>query len=423
MQKQTDKLFGLTIKQVLLVLLSIVLLCTPICFALSYPPFVQVTDFGGTFYIAAWMVRGGKFIDLYSFSQSSLTGYAHQVLNSLPSNQSSLFQYPPLLAYLLQPISHFSLVDAFVVWQLLSILVLCLAIFLMASIASLNWIMCFAMTILYLPVLHTLLIGQIGLLLVLLPLSIGYFCLMHNHSFTAGVAWSFVILKMQFLPFIFLLVITLLFAKNWRCAAGFTLGLIVLGVLNMLCLGTQTTYEWLLLLNTSDAVSANPSYSCSPYLEISLPRAILQILPMSWRMGSRIVIYLAVFAIWLHALLVCIQLVKRAKNYTQVMPYVFALGLFLMPLISPHLLFYDLSILALAGIVIYGERRFRTNRNLIRNLQIGWLSIDIYFIVALFLSKILMPILLIPILIWLYIVIYKARQSWFVNDNAAETRA
>lgn len=96
------------------------------------------------------------------------------------------------------------------------------------------------------------------------------------------------------------------------------------------------------------------------------------------------------------------------------MPYVFVLGIFLMPLISPHLLFYDLSILSLAGIIIYGEPRFRDNRNLTRDLLIGWIAIDLYLVTALFISRLLaQPIFLVAVLVWLYIRILQARQAWF----------
>ena len=160
------------LKQVLLGLCSTLLLLTPIYFALSCPPFVEVSDFGTTFYTAATLLKENRTCDLYPtitsdiLYHSSFTNYSHQILNSLPANQTTLFQYPPLIAYLLQPLSHLPLQNAFLCWQFFSILALFLSVFLLASLTRLNWLVCFALSILYFPVLHTLLTGQIGLILI-----------------------------------------------------------------------------------------------------------------------------------------------------------------------------------------------------------------------------------------------------------------
>lgn len=307
------------VKQVLPWLLIILLLPLPIYFVLACPAFVDVSDFGATFYMAARMVAEGKIYDLYPTLnnyidyQSALTNYSHQLFNSLPANQMPLFQYPPLLAYLLAPIGCLPAQQALLVWELLSACALCLSIFLLASLNKLNWIMCLAMSLLYLPVLHTLLTGQIGMLIVLLPLSIGYFCLMRGHSLAAGLAWSLLIFKMQFLPIALLLVITLLFAKNWRCAIGFAIGLFVIGLSNILCCGTQITYQWAQFLAVSDALGVHPAYSCALYLQTSLSRAILQLLPLPWQIQLRMVLYIISTTIALQALFICTQLVKEQR--------------------------------------------------------------------------------------------------------------
>jgi len=420
-KRKTTKLVA--IGPVLLWLLIILLLLTPVYCALSNPAFVQVSDFGTTFYIAARLVKEGKVSDLYPvldsymLHHSAFTTYSHQLLSSLPASQIPLFQYPPLLAYLIEPISYLSLQDAFFVWQFFSVLALCLSIFLLASLGSLNWIVCLGMSLLYLPILHTLLTGQIGLILILLPLSLGYFLLMRGHSLAAGLVWSFLILKIQFLPLALLFVITSLFAKNWRCAAGFVFGVIVLIMCNIFCLGRETTHQWLQLLDTSDALGIDPSYSCNTYLQTSLPRALLQLVPLLLRAKWRIALYFMATSIMLHAFYTCAQLVKRTKDYLSVMPYCFVLGIFLMPMISPHLFFYDLGILALAGIVIYGEPRFRADHDLIRDLLIGWFFIDIYLVLFVFINpQLAQPIIPVAILAWLYLRILKARRTWLINN-------
>jgi hypothetical protein len=411
-----------TFKHFILGLLSTVLLLTPIYFAFICPPFVQVSDFGTSSYIAACLVKLGRVYDLYPdisnhvLYQSSFTNYSHQVLNSLPASQIPMFQYPPLLAFLLQPIAYLPLQAAYLLWQLISVSALGLSVFLIASVSSLNWIICFGLSILYLPVLHTLLTGQIGLILIFLPLASGYFLLRRGHPAAAGVAWSFLMLKLQFLPIVLLMITTLLFAKQWRCAAGFAVGLIILSLCNIFCLGTQTACQWLRLINISDALASSVNYSASIYLQTSLPRAVMLALPMLWRIKLRMIIYLLSLLIGAHSLVNCVRLIKKTKDYMSVMPYVFVLGIFLMPLISPHLFYYDLSIFVLAGIVIYAEPRLRSNSKLMRDLLIGWVLIDLYLITALFVNRLLaQPILLAAVLVWLYLRVLKTKQIWFAE--------
>jgi len=385
---------------------------------------VQVSDFGTSFYVAACLVKLGRVYELYpdiannTLYQSSFTNYSHQLLNSLPASQIPMFQYPPLLAFLLQPMAYLSLQTAYLLWQLISISALGLSVFLVASLCSLNWIICFSLSILYLPVLHTLLTGQIGLILIFLPLASGFFLLKRGHSLAAGIVWSFLILKLQFLPIVLLMITTLLFAKQWRCATGFASGLAILSLCNIFCLGTQTSYQWLRLINISDALASNVNYSASIYLQISLPRAVMLILPTLWRIKFRMIIYLLSLLIGVHALVNCVRLVRKAKDYISVMPYVFVLGIFLMPLISPHLFYYDLSIFVLAGIVIYAEPRLRGNSKLMRDLLIGWVLIDLYLVTALFVNRLLaQPIFLAVALVWLYQRILKTKQLWFADES------
>jgi len=452
------KLVKIVLEQFFLRLVAMLLLLAPTYGAVHYPATMQNADFLPIFYTTGRMAHEGKACDLYSCPanaasyETPLRNYAHQIFNNLPVNAEPFFHYPPLLAYLLEPISCLTPQAAFIVWQVISIVALAVSVLLLvqastpqaATLHLQKWGRYFWLSILYFPIVHTLFLGQMGIVIVLLPLSLGYFLLMRERPILAGLAWSFLFLKLQFLPIAFLLVGSLLIGKHWRCAIGFVAGLFLLGIANALCFGPEIAHQWLAFLRASDTLLSDPAHSYSAYLQVSAPRVVAQLFPQAWQTTIRMALYLVAAGVALQALWLSGRLVRKAgSNYLAAMPYIFALGIFLMPLISPHLLFYDLSILALAGMVVWGQSSEgeavpgSQGSNLIRaeearaskptqavalqrDLLLGWLAADLYWIAFVFIHRHLaQPLMMVVVLAWLYWRILRIVQNKVANWGLA----
>lgn len=73
-----------------------------------------------------------------------------------------------------------------------------------------------------------------------------------------------------------------------------------------------------------------------------------------------------------------------------------------MPLALPHFLFYDLSILALVGMVIYGSEQL-SDPFLHRDLLLAWIFVDAYQVGFMFIKA---PLAQPPILVIVLAVLY-----------------
>ncbi len=70
-------------------------------------------------------------------------------------------------------------------------------------------------------------IGHVGIVIGLLPLSLGLWLLVKNKPILAGLIWSLIFLKPQFLPVVLLIVAALALNGFFKCAAGLAIGTII----------------------------------------------------------------------------------------------------------------------------------------------------------------------------------------------------
>ncbi len=373
--------------------------------AITSPDNIHATDFSGSIYIAGSMVKDGKASELYlepSATTSPFNDYAHKQLLHMPQYARTIFLYPPLVAFVTQPLSCLSPHAAYIFWQMLSIFALLLSCVFIASTTKQRWNTYFCMSLLYAPIFQHFFAGQLDLVFVLLPLSAGYFMLMKGHSFAGGLAWSLIFLKPQFLPVVLLLIAYQLMTKHWINIIGFIIGMVGLLLGNIFCLGPSICQNWISSL-MQGAILEDYLYTKGSYMVSSWPMAVLERLPADHKAVLQMAVYLLIMIIAVNALFICKQLAKGADNKNKiVVPFV--LGIFVLPMVSRHLLFYDLSVLVIGGMLIFGSPIFNANKKLIRDLVATWLFIDLYLIVFGFnnIKNIASPIL-ITILIWFYI--------------------
>lgn len=395
----------------LLTVFAFLLLSFPSYGALISPSVIQGTDFLTAFYIAGKLAWTGQSAILYpqasdtSFLSTAFNTYAHETLPYFPKELVAIYLHPPLVAYLLQPLGGLSPQMAFIAMQAASILSLCVCIKLFTLLANKHWSVYFLSCIVFFPILHTLVINQIGIVFGLLPLSVGYWCLMRHRPWLAGLCWSLLLLKLQFFPLVLLLVSALAIARQTRPVLAFVIGITSLAIGNLVCFGPQVAHQWLHSLQLGDAIFTYPEiYHYNERLIASLPAAILQVVPTDWRHTAKLLLYLSSFAIALHSLFYCRALIKASNDYLSAIPYVFVLGCLILPLVLPYCFIYDLSVLALAGMVVAGSGLINSKDSLPRYLLLCWLFIDLYLVSLMFVQAgPIQPLTLVAVLTTVYV--------------------
>ncbi len=396
-------------KSIVLRIIAVLLLVFVTCGAFACADVNQQTDFLAAFYVAGCMVKEGKTTDLYpdqnqtSFAQAPFDRCAHQILPHLAANAKPFFQYPPLIALLFEPFSHLSPQTAFIVWQVLSLLALLLCSALMASLNGGNYLAYFWDSLLYLPIIHTLFIGQIGLIILCLPLALGYYYYAKEKPVKAGLAWSLLLLKPQFIavPVFFIAAFTR--SKKLSCLASFIVGMLVVSLSSIFCFGPVVANKWLSSLKLDAEIWRDPTCQHKTFLISSLHEAITTLFPAHWQPALDFVIYLLAMIIFLQALFFCRQLVKRMPmNNTGVMSLIFVLGILILPLILPYLRYYDLSIFAIAGMIVFENPVLKSNQSLRRELLLLWFLVDLYILIVLFMHNLAQPLFLTTTVIWAY---------------------
>ena len=146
-----------------------------------------------TFYVAGHLIVSGKASDLYpaadatSFIDASFDKAAHTLLDSLPEKTTAIYMYSPVVAWLFAPLSHLSPNLSLLAWQALSIVALTISCKLIAQSLEIN----FGESLFFCSLFdfHHLRSGQLGLVLGLLPLSIGYVLFLRGFPIVADI-WS-----------------------------------------------------------------------------------------------------------------------------------------------------------------------------------------------------------------------------------------
>lgn len=387
----------------LLKILAVFLLFLPLLIASSQAVIMQGSDFVMTFYPVGKMVVEGLAQNIYpppsaaSFVDAPFNLYVHQLLTFLPKQYVAIYMYSPLMALFFVPFSFLTPQHALIAWQILSIAVLALVAWL--SSRGDRWLALeyFSMLALFCPVFHTLLIGHLGIVVGLLPLALGYALLSRGKEMSAGIAWAALVLKPQFLPTVLLVCGALLLSKRPKATIGFIIGLLVFGLATVFALGPALFGQWLNSFKMSDTIFAKAGYQFPAYMVVSLPAVIVQTFP--GLPATKIVAYGLAALIGLFALWRAVTILKsadsseRADNTVEstrarraALALVMLEGLFVLPLVLPHFLFYDFCGLGLMAIISGQGFLWGSEAGRVKYLRLAtWWSCNLYYVSFMFL--------------------------------------
>lgn len=410
----------ISFRRIIPLTLAIFLLVLPLLLTVTNPVQFQQSDFVSAFYLAGRLVLTGRPLELYADQSSTslmatpFNAYAHQTLSQFPQAATAVYMYPPLTAAVFAPLATLTPTMAMLVWQIISIVAFGACAYLLSRMSGRRWDGLFFGGVLFLPVAQNLLLGQLGLVLGLLPISLGYWLLLKGRPLWAGLSWSLLCLKPQFLPVVVLIVMSLALANKWRCAMGFLLGAAVLEAGSFIGFGPEVFRNWFMTLKMAGTIYSDPQYSTPSHLVSSLTPAVVHALPLEWRAMAKPVFYAVGAIVGAHLLWFCRGMIKRAgTEYISAIPFVVVLSITVMPLVLPYLLFYDLSIFAIAGMIIFCHEAMRKERALIRDLTLAWIFIDVYLVVFMFVGpQFVQSLLLVLVLALIYKRAFSVASSW-----------
>lgn len=371
----------------------------------------QESDFIMTFYVAGDLVAHHRSADLYpqpdlqSFADTPFDKAAHALLPHLPKNSTGAYMYTPLVAAFFAPFSYVDPNLALFFWQALSVLALGLCCRMLSRTTGIKTSELFFLSFLFLPIFLTLWAGQLGLVFGLLPLCFGFMLLLRQMPLAAGLAWSLLILKPQFLLVGVFVAIVSALRQRYRALIGLVLGIAALIALTIAMFSLPVTLQWLASHRVSDAYFFAGKQGIPAHLLTGLPANILVLLPIDQRSGLKLPLYAAAAAMWLFGIWFCSRLSKLRLDESQQISSTLVIGLSLASLTSPHLLYYDLCLLLPAGALLIAKKGpFAGQKNFRFIAGAGWLIVSVFLPILLtFTEQKLLPLVLEVILLALFI--------------------
>jgi len=382
---------------------------------LSDPTKFERSDYVMHFYVAGYLVRTGQASILYptandpSLAESAFNRAAHSLLPQLSKDAISVFGYSPLLAWVLfQPLSIFRPHISLLAWQGISIIALILsALFLSrASESKVKSSDILFLSSLFLPTIATLWSGQLSLVIGLLSLSAGYLLLRKNHPAVAGLVWSFLILKPQFLPLAALVTLALALGGRFQCLIGLALGLIGIIAADIIVVPLTVNIHWLHSMRLIEFIFSTGSYAIPTHLMTCLPVNLLLVLPIESRALFKPFVYGAAALLWLTGLWQCKKIAHSNLDEFSKLSLILTVGLFLLPLTSPRLLYYDLCLFLPVGVILLLGKDWAPSQSisLRRIALIVWISISVYMLVFMNVApNPALPLALLAILLVLFV--------------------
>ncbi len=326
---------------------------------------IQISDYLMTFHVAGYLIAHGQSALLYpppdavSFAGTPFDRTAHEVLTQMPAASVAEYMYMPLSAAVFAPFSLLSPNLSLFGWQILSALSMAYCAFLMSRAATLDgaefvdaglvsWL-----CLMLIPACLTLWIGQVGLVFGLLPLLGGFYLLLRGRDFPAGIAWSFAILKPQFLVPVLVIMIAQVCRKHFKSAIGLLAGGLVLGAINILVFSPSLIAEWLRCLKLSDVIYSDPKFGVATHIATSLPRTLILMIPVAQQSTFKPLIYGMAGVFLLSAAVAVWRLARRGVSDKLLLNLALLLGVYLTPLVMPHFFFYDYCLFVAAGLIIF----------------------------------------------------------------------
>jgi len=378
---------------------------------LSDPNKFVGSDYITDFYPAGHLAATGQVSELYpgpndnSIWDSPFDKAAHSLLPQLSKDSPAIFRYSPLVAAIFAPFSILSPHISLLAWQMTSIAALILSCIFLSRTNLAKAVDIVFLSALFFPVMVNLWAGQVSLVLGLLPLSAGYFLLIKECPFASGLAWSFLALKPQYFPVPVLVALAQAFIGRLQCIAGLIAGVLGLVVANVALFPMAVSINWLYSLRFSDVIYSSGQYKLPVHLMTSLPMDLLILVPIGSRAMAKLPIYCAVAALWLTGLWQSKRVVNSKLDEGSKVSLTLVTALLLLPLTSPHLLYYDLCMILPAGVILLENKWPQPQSVFLKRVAlVGWISISIYALVFLNVRPNLgLPLALLAILLVLFV--------------------
>ena len=283
---------------------------------------------------------------LYNLHSQQLTQYSIAPI----TKQLSLFiafVNPPFVALLFVPFLKLGLLNAYLVWLMINALFLVGICFLgyrqINSSKPYIKILAIIGILTFIPILTSLLIGQLSILLSL-SLLLAWMFLKKGWDFRCGLMLSLLLIKPQFLLLPFLAVII---QSRSKLTYGLIIGIIVLVIISYLLVGANGITNYLYALNlashgdTQYDVDLMAQHSVQTLLLILFQTRSIATIQLPW--------LLIIFGITLPTLFVW---TKKFPTTSPQFSFQWTILIFATLLSSPHTHFHDLSFLIVAAIMI-----------------------------------------------------------------------
>ena len=372
-------------------LLSVAVLAIILFLDFADPGALALADYVNSFYVAGSLAAGGEFDRLYpgpdavSFRDSSFNEAAHRLLPRLPEATTTNFMYPPIVAWVFAPLSVLPPHVSLLVWQAISVSALGLACLLLSRTTEVRARDLFLLSVLFFPTLITVLLGQAGIAFGLLPLSIGYWLVSKGSPLAAGFAWAALALKPQFLPAAGLVSMAYAVTGRMRLLFGMVLGLCVWLALNYFLVPQGMLAAWIRSLPVSDAIFSGDDYQVPRHLVASIPADLMMRFSPEVRVSLKPLLYGLSASLGLLALWQCRKILRSRLPEDVGRLAVFTTALAILPLTSPHLLYYDLVTLFPMGLILLDSQWSRPPLDRLRRMVIlSWSSIGAYLFLFVF---------------------------------------
>ncbi len=375
-------------------LLSVMFLASILFADFANPHLMDSSDYVSSFYVAGRLAVAGQFDRLYpgpdavSFQTSAFNESAHQLLPQLNKRTTTNFMYPPIVARLFAPLSVLPPHVSLLAWQVISVAALGLACVLLSRTSEVRARDLFFLSALFFPIFITVLIGQAGIVFGLLPLSIGYWLLSRGSPVAAGLAWAALALKPQFLPVAGLVSMAYAVTGRLRLLSGMILGLCAWLSLNYFLVPEGMLAAWVRSLKSSDAIFSSDEYQVPVHLLASIPADLMMRFSPEARVSVKPVLYALSVSLGLFAVWQCRKILRSRLPEERSRLIVFATSLGILPLTSPHLLYYDLVTLFPVGLILLDRRWSEPAvEGLRRMVLLSWSSISAYLLVLTFVGR------------------------------------
>jgi len=281
------------------------------------------TDFLSSFYTAASMLRHG---DHTIYCSGCLQAHAQQLFHT--GSAIFRFQYdnPPLGAWLLQPLTYLSPEMALATFLLVTCIAVGAAGWLLRHHLNrdprrvLIGVLAFAS----LPAAMTFAYGQWDGLLAL-AVTGAFVALQQDRRVLAGMLIAVLLLKPQL---VWLVPIVVAIAGSWRIFSGIIISAFVYGLTSIAILGWSDTYLWVRQISPNIVARAGLSL---PHMLVSFGATSSMVVASSAVLAVVVTVTLLIARSWLRSL-------TRQQQL--------AVGLLVSMLAAPHLLSYDLIIVA-----------------------------------------------------------------------------